>query len=121
MGTATGACVQIILVHLFDESIPLLTLDCRDPLLTRTSVEMNREMPHGLEVAELDVEGPDPVRYDAVGDVPDHALLDGRAPPCSSRVRLRLFFGNRGSRRNVDSELTPCPNSRAEPFKVSPS
>ena len=45
------------------------------------------DLPHGLEVAELDVEGSDPVRYDVVVDVPDHALLDGESPLASSRVR----------------------------------
>ena len=43
-------------------------------ILLYTSID---DLPHGLEVAELDVEGSDPVRCDAVGDVPDHALLDG--------------------------------------------
>ena len=43
----------------------------------------------GLEAAELDVEGSDPVRHDAhaVGDVPDHDLLDGERHLASSRVR----------------------------------
>ena len=35
----------------------------------------------------MSIKGTDPVRYDAVCDVPDHALLDGERHLASSRVR----------------------------------
>ena len=41
----------------------------------------------GVEVAELDVEGSDPIRHNAVGNLPDHVLLDVERHLASSRVR----------------------------------
>ena len=60
-----------------------------DGLVGDPLVHLVDDLPHGLEVAELDVEGSDPVRCDAVGDVPDHAHLglDGERHLASSRVR----------------------------------
>ena len=46
-----------------------------DGLVGDPLVHLVDDLPHGLEVAELDVEGSDPVRCDAVGNVNDHALL----------------------------------------------
>jgi len=44
-------------------------------------------LPRGLEVAELDVEGSEPVRCHAVGDFPDRSLLDGERHLACSLVR----------------------------------
>ena len=44
----------------------------------------------GLETAELGVEGADPVRHHAVGDVPDHSLLGCQRHFASARVRRSL-------------------------------